>query len=127
MLRKILVVLLSIVIGLFGVLSAASAFLLADINQVVRIAGIINGVLLFVGAWLLFQRSMSAVGWLVLSAVLYLVIVLYDGFVTLGMSALTTSFIPSFYGSLGMRILFAIAAYALLRGITKAKGEEGII
>jgi hypothetical protein len=121
MFKKILIVLLSIGIGLFGVLSTAGAFLLKDINPVVRIAGIVNGVILFIGAWLLFRWSMSAAGWLLVSAILYVVIALYDGFLTYGTSGLTRPFIAEFYWSLGMRLLFAVAAYVLLRGVTKEK------
>src|SRR5512147_2668250 len=108
MLRKILIVLLSIMIGLFGVLSAGGAVLLKDTNQVESIAGIVNGVILFVGAWLLFRRSMSAAGWLLSSAILYFMIALYDGFVTYGMSSITRPFMAEFYWSLGVRILVAV-------------------
>jgi hypothetical protein len=118
MIRKILVVLLSIVIGLFGILSTLGAFLFMDFNQMVRIAGIVNGGFLVVGAWLLYKRSTSAVVWLLLSAILYFMIALYDGFLTDGTIAIT-GFIAEFYWSLGMRVLFAAAAYALLRGVTK--------
>jgi hypothetical protein len=115
MTRKILVITLSIVAGWFGCLSIGGAILVKDINPVVRIAILVNGIILFVGVGSLLNHHKSAGGWLFLSAILYYMIAWLDKVLTYGMCSIILPFIAQFYWSLGIRVLLAVVAYALSR------------
>lgn len=117
--RKTLVVILSIVIGWFGLQSIGGAIFLKDINLGLRIVIFANGIILFVGVESLLNHRKSATGWLSLSAIMYYMIAWLDKVLTYGMCSILLPYIAQFYWSLGIRVLLVVVAYALLRDSTK--------
>lgn len=113
--RKIVALILSIVIGLFALMSIGGSILLKDVSLVIRIITFANGVILFVGIDFLLNYRRSAAGWLFLSAIVYYLTAWLDKVLTYGMCSLLLPFIAQFYWSFGIRVLLAVVAYALSR------------
>jgi hypothetical protein len=115
MTKKTLVITLSIVAGWFGILSIGGAILVKDVNFLLRIVILANGLILFAGVGSLLNNRGVASRWFLLSAILYYIIAWLDKFLTYGFCPIILPFIPEFYWSLGIRFLLAAFAYALLR------------
>jgi hypothetical protein len=105
---------LAMLVGVLGAISIVGVIAFEDIPPVQRVVTPINGLLLFVTAWLLLQRRHFASVLLAISAAVYFLSYAWPSVANNGPVGLTM-FMPAFYLSVGGRLALAVVAYWLLK------------
>ena len=101
-------------VSILGVVSVVGSLTMQGVPPIQQIVTPINGVLLVLAAWLLFQQKRLAPGLLLVSAIAYFLSYAWPRVASNGPVGFTM-FMPAFYYSVAMRVVLAAIAYWLVK------------